>query len=192
MPPHTPGPAAPPASTDAPDYYDISEYSGIVPNDDDSVIPARTFSCACDLALPDQTAAELHAMELNLCTTCFGSTRQEPFPGYTRPCTSCAATGRRGRQLVWQLAHAEAERTITLPLIRLLLPHRPFRLSELSDKVRSHLSLPPGRLPVGPRVRDLLLHLQAQGEVALLSAPDRLLDGPDVVLYNDPHWVRTT
>ncbi|GAA0389217.1 hypothetical protein Acor_59910 [Acrocarpospora corrugata] len=153
---------------------------------------ARTFTCSCDLPLPDQTAAELHAMELNRCTTCFGSARHEPVPGYNRPCTACAATGRRGPQLVWELAHAEAERTITLPLIRLLLPHRPFRLSELADKVRSHLSLPPGRLPVGPRVRDLLLHLQSMGELALLSAPDRLLQGTDVVLYDDPHWIRVS
>ncbi|MEO3855927.1 hypothetical protein [Acrocarpospora sp. B8E8] len=166
---------------------------GDTPDDPGSPgFPARAFTCACGLSLPDETSAELHAMELNLCTTCFGTTRQEPVPGYTRPCTACAATGRRGPQLVWELAHAEAERVITLPLIRTLLPHHPFRLSDLSDKVRTHLGLPPGRLPVGPRVRDLLLHLQSQGELALLSAPARLLQGTDVVLYDDPHWVRTT
>ncbi|GAA1020078.1 hypothetical protein Aple_037750 [Acrocarpospora pleiomorpha] len=192
--PDTPGiPDAPNAAdtskaADIPYEPDVADASDAPGSFD---FPARAFTCACGLALPDETSAELHAMELNLCTACFGTTRQEPIPGYTRPCTACAATGRRGPQLVWELAHAEAERVITLPLIRALLPHRPFRLSELSDQVRTHLGLPPGRLPVGPRVRDLLLHLQSQGELALLSAPARLLQGTDVVLYDDPHWVRT-
>jgi hypothetical protein len=39
-------------------------------------------------------------------------------------------------------------------------------------------------------VRDLLLRMQAAGEITMLSAPDELLDGADVVLYRDPQWQR--
>ncbi|WP_061289559.1 hypothetical protein [Herbidospora cretacea] len=149
------------------------------------------YSCSCGAELPDQVTAELHASEANLCTACFGTTEEEPFPGWRRRCLACAGTGRRGPQLVWELAHVEAESVIPVRVVLALLPGRPFRLSELADLVRERLNLAPGRLPVGPRVRDVLLQLREEGEVELISAPDQLMDDSGAVLYDDPYWVRT-
>ncbi len=91
----------------------------------------------------------------------------------------------------WQLAYAEAEHLITMTVVRGVVAgfDGPFRLSEIADTVRSGLGLPTGRLPVGPRVRDLLLQLQAAGEITMLSAPDEMV-GTDMVLYRDPQWQR--
>ncbi|MEU8147800.1 hypothetical protein [Nonomuraea sp. NPDC048901] len=164
------------------------------------------YSCGCEADLPDLMSAELHASETNQCTVCLGSAEQPVLPGLVpailpglsrglmRPCTACAATGRRREQIVWELAHAEAEQMITMSLVRGVVAEfgGPFHLSEVADAVRSGLGLPPGRMPVGPRVRDLLLRLQAAGEITMLSAPDELLDGADVVLYRDPQWARTS
>ncbi|WP_066375015.1 hypothetical protein [Herbidospora mongoliensis] len=155
-------------------------------------IMSRTpLACSCGVDLPDQVTAELHASEANLCTACFGTMEEEPFPGWKRRCLACAGTGRRGPQLVWELAHVEAETVIPVRVVLALLPGRPFRLSELADLVRERLSLAPGQLPVGPRVRDVLLQLQQEGEVALISAPEQLMDEEGAVLYEDPYWVRT-
>jgi hypothetical protein len=154
----------------------------------------RSYRCSCGLPLPDRVAAELHAMEANQCSGCLGSAHTEIVPGFVRRCPACAGTGRRGQQLVWELAYSQAEETITIALVRSLLNRftGPFRLSEMADAVRAALSLPVGRLPVGPRVRDLLRELEVAGDLVMISAPDRLLHGTAVVLYRDPQWVRAT
>ncbi len=133
-------------------------------------------------------------MEANQCSACLGSASEEIVPGFVRRCPACAGTGRRGPQLVWQLAYSQAEETITIGLVRTLINQfsGPFRLSEMADTVRATLALPAGRLPVGPRVRDLLRQLEATGDLVMISAPDRLLHGTSVVLYRDPQWVRPT
>ncbi|MER6945077.1 hypothetical protein ABT294_13725 [Nonomuraea sp. NPDC000554] len=150
------------------------------------------FACDCGAVLADRMTAELHASENNQCTVCLGSAEEQVVPGLTRGCTACAATGRRKEQITWQLAHAEATQVITLSVVRGVVAELdgPFHLSEIADLVRDGLGLPAGRLPVGPRVRDLLLDMQAAGEITMLSAPDELLDGADVVLYRDPQWQR--
>ncbi|GAA3801489.1 hypothetical protein GCM10022226_21530 [Sphaerisporangium flaviroseum] len=154
----------------------------------------RTFQCACGTPLPNRMAAELHATETNQCTACLGSADEEIVPGFVRRCPACAATGRRNVQLVWEVAHSEAEQIITVELVRGLIDGLtgPFRLSEVADATRLALGLPMGRLPVGPRVRDVLRELEAAGELVMLSAPDELLRGPSVVLYRDPQWQRVT
>ncbi|GGK87952.1 hypothetical protein Sme01_74330 [Sphaerisporangium melleum] len=154
----------------------------------------RTFRCACGASLPDRAAAELHASETGQCTACLGSADEELVPGFVRRCPACAATGRRGVQLVWEVAHGEAEQVITLDLVRGLVAGfpGPFRLSEIADATRLALGLRLGRLPVGPRVRDLLREMEATGELVMLSAPDEMLRGPAVVLYRDPQWQRVS
>lgn len=154
-------------------------------------IPDDTYACECGAVLAGRMTAEVHAAENGLCSACFGSTVEYPVPGLRRPCTSCAGTGRRREQVAWQLAHAEAEHMITMAVVRSVVDRHdgPFRLSEIADTVRDGLGLPPGRLPVGPRVRDLLLELQAVGEITMLSAPDEMI-GTDMVLYRDPQWQR--
>ncbi|MEU6997946.1 hypothetical protein [Nonomuraea sp. NPDC046570] len=151
-----------------------------------------SFACDCGTVLADRVTAELHAMENNRCTACLGTATEPVVPDFARECPSCAGTGRRREQIVWQLAYTEAERLITLGVVRGMVAglDGPFHLSEVADSVRAALGLPVGRLPVGPRVRDLLLELQAAGEIVMLSAPDELLDGTDVVLYRDPRWQR--
>lgn len=158
----------------------------------DGALLGDSYGCTCGAYLAGRMAAEVHAAEQHQCSACLGSAREEMAPGVTRACTSCAGTGRRREQVTWQLAHTEAEQLITLPVVRGVVEgfDGPFRLSEVADAVRAGFGLPAGRLPVGPRVRDLLLHLQAMGEIALVSAPDELLDGTDVVLYRDPQWQR--
>jgi hypothetical protein len=153
----------------------------------------RRYACTCGTSLTDRSAAELHAVEANRCTACLGSAEEEVVPGFVRPCNSCAGTGRRGVQLMWQVAYGEAEKMITLELVRdVIAPLRePFHLSEVSDRVRALLGLEPGRLPVGPRVGELLRRLEADGELVMLSAPDQRLRGTSVVLYNDPAWQHT-
>ncbi|MFC4585179.1 hypothetical protein [Sphaerisporangium corydalis] len=152
----------------------------------------RTFRCDCGTPLPTRVTAELHAAETNQCTACLGSADEEVVPGFVRRCSACAATGRRNVQLVWEVARGEAEQVITIKLVRGIIDAfpGPFRLSEVADATRSALGLPVGRLPVGPRVRDLLRELEAAGELVMLSAPDELLRGPSVVLYRDPQWQR--
>jgi hypothetical protein len=154
----------------------------------------RTFRCECGVPLPNRVAAELHAAETNQCTACLGSADEEVVPGFVRRCSACAATGRRKVQLVWEVARSEAEQVITLELVRGLVEgfSGPFKLSEVADATRLALGLPLGRLPVGPRVRDLLRRLEADGELVMISAPDELLRGPSVVLYRDPQWQRVT
>lgn len=149
------------------------------------------FACDCGVLLGGRMVAELHAADNGLCSACLGTTREEPAAGLTRPCTSCAGSGRRKEQVHWQLAYAEAEHLITMTVVRGVVAgfDGPFRLSEIADTVRSGLGLPTGRLPVGPRVRDLLLQLQAAGEITMLSAPDEMV-GTDMVLYRDPQWQR--
>ena len=56
-------------------------------------------------------SAELHAAETNQCTACLGTAEQPVLPGLApgilpglsrglmRPCTACAATGRRKEQM---------------------------------------------------------------------------------------------
>ncbi|MDF2710064.1 MAG: hypothetical protein K0R62_5716 [Nonomuraea muscovyensis] len=151
-----------------------------------------THTCDCGARLDGRMAAELHAAETGQCTVCLGSAEEAVAPGLDRGCTACAATGRRREQITWQLAHAEAEQVITMSVVRGVVAEfdGPFHLSEIADAVRDGLGLPAGRLPVGPRVRDLLLRMQAAGEITMLSAPDELLDGADVVLYRDPQWQR--
>ncbi|MFI6706652.1 hypothetical protein ACIBF7_09490 [Nonomuraea sp. NPDC050478] len=151
-----------------------------------------TYGCDCGAQLGGRMAAEVHAAEHHQCSVCLGSAEEEPAPGLTRPCTSCAGTGRRREQINWQLAHAEAERLVTPVVVRSVVDafDGPFRLSEVADAVRDGFGLPPGRLPVGPRVRDLLLEMQAAGEITMVSAPDELIDGTDVVLFRDPQWQR--
>ncbi|MDF5757098.1 hypothetical protein [Spongiactinospora sp. TRM90649] len=150
------------------------------------------YRCDCGAPLDDRTAAQLHAMEHDKCSACLGSASEQPTPGFRRPCTACAGTGSRGHELVWQAAHAEAEQVITLGLVRRVTRGLPetFSLSQAADEVRALLAVPAGRLPVGPRVRDLLLRLEKDGEIILASAPDELLHGTDVVLYRDPLWRR--
>ncbi|MFC4007147.1 hypothetical protein ACFOY2_07945 [Nonomuraea purpurea] len=160
----------------------ISPQAGIV---DDA------YACDCGVLLAGRMTAELHAAENGLCSACLGSADEELVPGVTRGCTACVATGRRKEQITWQLACAEAEHLITMTMVRGIVAglDGPFRLSEIADTVRAGLGLPAGRLPVGPRVRDLLLELQAVGEITMLSAPDELV-GTDMVLYRDPQWQR--
>lgn len=150
----------------------------------------RVYRCLCGRQLADRAAAELHAMETNQCTTCLGSTTENIVPGFSQPCTACAATGRRNAQLTWELAYVEAEITITVEVVRKLIAPftEPFQLSQIADMVRDSLGLPVGRLPVGPRVRDILRGLEAAGELVLVSAPDELLRGTSVMLYRDPYW----
>ncbi|SEH03332.1 hypothetical protein SAMN05444920_13550 [Nonomuraea solani] len=150
-----------------------------------------TFACDCGAVLAGRMTAELHAAENGLCSVCLGTAVEEPVPGLTRDCTSCAGTGRRKEQITWQLAYAEAEHLITMAVIRGIVSgfDGPFHLSEIADTVRTGLNLPTGRLPVGPRVRDLLLRMQAAGEITMLSAPDEMV-GTDMVLYRDPQWQR--
>ncbi|MCF6471381.1 hypothetical protein FAF44_23740 [Nonomuraea sp. MG754425] len=149
------------------------------------------FACACGVVLGGRMTAELHAAENGLCSACLGSTEEDLVPGLRRPCPSCAGSGGRREQVTWQLAHAEAEHLITMTVVRGVVANLdgPFRLSEVADTVRTGLGLPAGRLPVGPRVRDLLLQLQAAGEITMLSAPDEMV-GTDMVLYRDPQWQR--
>ncbi|MBF8190822.1 hypothetical protein ITP53_34975 [Nonomuraea sp. K274] len=150
-----------------------------------------TYACDCGVLIAGRMTAELHAAENDLCSSCLGSAEEELAPGLTRGCPACAATGRRKEQITWQLAYAEAEELITMTVVRGIVAgyDGPFRLSEIADTVRTGLGLPTGRLPVGPRVRDLLLQLQAAGEITMLSAPDELV-GTDKVLYRDPQWQR--
>jgi hypothetical protein len=131
-------------------------------------------------------------METGQCSACLGSADQELVPGFVQRCPACAATGRRNVQLVWEVAHGEAEQVITTGLVQGVIAGftGPFKLSEVADAVREGLDLPRGRLPVGPRVRDVLRELEAAGELVMLSAPDELLRGPSVVLYRDPLWQR--
>ncbi|MEU6717154.1 hypothetical protein ABZ897_37315 [Nonomuraea sp. NPDC046802] len=149
------------------------------------------YACDCGVFLAGRMTAELHAAENGLCSACLGSADEELVPGVMRGCTACVATGRRKEQITWQLASAEAEHLITMTMVRGIVTgiDGPFRLSEIADTVRAGLGLPAGRLPVGPRVRDLLLELQAVGEITMLSAPDELV-GTDMVLYRDPQWQR--
>lgn len=176
----------------------IAEEWDEIPQDADGLGVAegafRSYRCSCGLPLPDRVSAELHAMEANQCSVCLGSASEEIVSGFVRRCSSCAGTGRRGPQLVWQLAYSQAEEAITLSLVRNLISQftGPFRLSEMADAVRALLALPAGKLPVGPRVRDLLRQLEATGDLVLISAPDQLLHGTSVVLYRDPQWVRAT
>jgi hypothetical protein len=169
-----------------------------IPDDADDVVLVqggfRVFRCACAKPLPDRVAAELHAMETGQCSACLGSADQEIVPGFVRRCVACAATGKRDVQLVWEVAHSEAEQLITSALVRDTVARfeGPFRLSEVADLIRLELNLPVGRLPVGPRVRDLLRAMEAGGELVMLSAPDELLRGTSVVLYRDPQWQRVT
>ncbi|WP_049563377.1 hypothetical protein [Nonomuraea sp. SBT364] len=151
-----------------------------------------SYACDCGVPLAGRMAAELHAAENQLCTACLGSAQEELAPGLTHGCPSCAGTGGRREQMTWQLAHAEAEERITITMVRGVVSgfDGPFRLSDIADTIRDGLRLPAGRLPVGPRVRDLLLEMQMAGEITMLSAPDELLDGTDVVLYRDPQWQR--
>jgi hypothetical protein len=151
------------------------------------------YSCACGAAFTERTAAEMHATETNRCTGCLGTGSEELAPGLERGCSTCAGSGGRKEQIVWQLAHTEAEQLITAAMVRSVVAgfDGPFRLSEIADIVRDGLRLPAGRLPVGPRVRDLLLEMQAAGEIAMVSAPDELIDGTEVVLYRDPAWQRS-
>ncbi|WP_084963523.1 hypothetical protein [Thermoactinospora rubra] len=153
------------------------------------------FGCECGAVLADRMAAELHAAENHRCTTCLGTAREELAAGLVRGCSACAGTGRRREQIMWQLAHEEAEQRITVTLVRDVIAGfgGPFRLSEAADEVRARLGLPVGRLPVGPRVRDLLLQLQMWGEIVMVSAPDLLIDDVPTFLYEDPSWqvVRT-
>jgi hypothetical protein len=154
----------------------------------------RGYRCDCGAPLPDRTAAQLHAMENDWCSACLGSAVEEIVPEFRRPCTACAGTGRRGPELVWQAAYAEAETVITVGLVRRVvrgLPE-PFALSQAADAVRSLLGLRAGRLPVGPRVGELLRRLAEDGEIVMASAPDELLHGSSVVLYRDPLWRRVT
>jgi hypothetical protein len=157
-----------------------------------AAILGDVHTCGCGARLDSRMAAEVHAAETGQCTVCLGSAQEQVVPGLMRGCPACAATGRRREQITWQLAYTEAEQLITLSVVRGVVAEHdgPFRLSEIADLVRNGLGLPLGRLPVGPRVRDLLLHLQAIGEITMLSAPDELLDGTDVVLYRDPQWQR--
>ncbi|MFC4116180.1 hypothetical protein [Nonomuraea zeae] len=149
------------------------------------------FACDCGAVLAGRMTAELHAAENGLCSACLGTTTEELAPGLARGCSSCVATGRRKEQITWQLAYAEAEQLITMSVVRGIVAgfDGPFRLSEVADTVRAGLGVPAGRLPVGPRVRDLLLELQVAGEITMLSAPDEMV-GTDMVLYRDPQWQR--
>ncbi|WP_433257122.1 hypothetical protein ACQPYK_19515 [Streptosporangium sp. CA-135522] len=165
-----------------------------IPDDADDLVLVRggfrLYLCLCGKHLADRAAAEAHAAETNQCTTCLGSATEEIVPGFSQECTSCAGTGRRNAQLTWELAYVEAETMITIGLVRSLIAPftEPFQLSQVADTVRSALGLPVGRLPVGPRVRDVLRQLEAAGELTLVSAPDELLRGTTVVLYRDPYW----
>jgi hypothetical protein len=154
-------------------------------------ILGEAFACDCGVLLGGRMTAELHAAENGLCSACLGSAEEELAPGLARGCSACAGSGRRKRQITWQLAYAEAENLITLSVVRGIVAgfDGPFRLSEIADTVRSGLGLPAGRMPIGPRVRDLLRQLQAAGEIAMLSAPDEMV-GDDMVLYRDPQWQR--
>ncbi|SDR17516.1 hypothetical protein SAMN04489764_3872 [Thermostaphylospora chromogena] len=154
----------------------------------------REYSCTCGVPLPHRMAAELHAVATEQCSTCLGSAVEELVPGFRRGCTSCAGTGRRRNQLMWQLAHAEAELVITVDMVREVIAEfsGPFALSTVADTVRDRLGLRPGRLPVGPRVRDVLRELEAAGEIEMISAPDEMLMGPSVVVYRDPSWRRVS
>ncbi|MFG1705677.1 hypothetical protein ACFLIM_21020 [Nonomuraea sp. M3C6] len=160
----------------------ISPQSGIL---------GDAFACDCGAVLAGRMTAELHAAENGLCSACLGSAEEELAPGLARGCSACVATGRRKEQITWQLAYAEAEHLITMTVIRGIVAgfDGPFHLSEIADTVRSGLGLAAGRMPVGPRVRDLLLQLQATGEITMLSAPDEMV-GTDMVLYRDPQWQR--
>lgn len=174
--------------------HTITAEWGEIPADADNLALVeggyRTYRCACGLPLEGRMAAELHAAETGQCSVCLGTAREEIVPDFTRPCTGCGGTGRRRAQLMWQLAHAEAEWRITTELVREVIAAfgEPFTLSRAADEVRDRLGLRPGQLPVGPRVRDVLHELAAMGEVELLSAPDEMLRGPSVVLYRDPTW----
>ncbi|MEU4834666.1 hypothetical protein [Streptosporangium sp. NPDC023615] len=169
-----------------------------VPDDADDLAVVRggfrVYRCLCGTRLADRAAAELHASETGRCTTCLGDAVEDIVPGFSQPCTSCAGTGRRGVQLTWQLAHLQAQAVIGDELVRGLIARftGPFRLSQVADLVRDTLDLPPGRLPVGPRVRDVLRGLEARGELVLVSAPNELLRGTTVVRYRDPHWEHVT
>ncbi|MEU9889444.1 hypothetical protein AB0M95_03170 [Sphaerisporangium sp. NPDC051017] len=171
----------------------------VIPDDADDVALVhdgafRTYRCACETPLPGRVAAELHAMETGQCSVCLGSADQEIVPGFVQRCAACAATGRRDVQLVWEVAHGEAREVITTELVRGVIGDHagPFRLSQVADAVRESLALPRGRLPVGPRVRDVLREMEAAGELVMLSAPDEMLRGPSVVLYRDPLWQRAS
>ncbi|GAA4086782.1 hypothetical protein GCM10022248_65660 [Nonomuraea soli] len=152
----------------------------------------EAYGCECGQSLADRMTAEVHAAESRLCTVCLGGKQEEIAPGLLRGCSSCAGTGRRREQIHWQLAHAEAEQVITVGLVRTVIAgfDGPFHLSEIADAVRGGLSLQVGRLPVGPRVRDVLLQLQQWGEIVMVSAPDELIDDVPTFLYNDPRWQR--
>jgi hypothetical protein len=149
------------------------------------------FGCECGVVLAGRMTAELHAAENGLCSACLGTAEEDLAPGLARGCSACVGTGRRKEQITWQLAYAEAEQLVTMSVVRGILEgfDGPFRLSEVADTVRAGLGLPAGRLPVGPRVRDLLLELQVAGEITMLSAPDEMV-GTDMVLYRDPQWQR--
>ncbi|MEV7011460.1 hypothetical protein [Streptosporangium sp. NPDC051022] len=165
-----------------------------VPEDADDLVLVRggfrRYLCLCGKHLADREAAELHAMETDQCTTCLGTATEVIVPDFSQSCTACAGTGKRKVQLVWELAYAEAEQTITVDLVRKVIAPLTgsFRLSQVADTVRDNLRLPVGRLPVGPRVRDVLRQLEAAGELIMVSAPDELLRGTTVVLYRDPSW----
>ncbi|MEV6868598.1 hypothetical protein AB0M44_47455 [Streptosporangium subroseum] len=165
-----------------------------IPDDADDLVLVRggfrVYLCLCGKQLADRAAAELHAAETNQCTTCLGSTVEHIVPSFSQPCTACAGTGRRKAQLTWELAYMEAETAIPVEIVRKVIADftEPFQLSQVADTVRDLLGLPVGRLPVGPRVRDILRRLEADGELVLVSAPDEMLRGTSVMLYRDPYW----
>ncbi|MEV0823787.1 hypothetical protein [Nonomuraea rubra] len=144
----------------------------------------NSFSCTCDLPLPDRDAATRHASEVGRCPMCLGSGTISINPRESGDCGSCAGSGESEPGTVMVQAR------VTESFVREVAALLPAEFG-----IRDVVAVLEQRMPGGVEAvlsvaAGLIRYLEVQGAVVLCTAPDFLPGEGVEQRYDDPRWLR--
>nr|SBP01255.1 hypothetical protein BN4615_P10771 [Nonomuraea gerenzanensis] len=144
----------------------------------------NSFSCTCDLPLPDRVTAAQHASEVGRCLVCLGAGTISINPHHSGGCETCGGSGTSGPAA---LLHQTELTESLLKEVAALLPEE-FGLREAVALVEGHVQ--GGAEAVLSVTKALIRCLEVQGEVVLYTVPDFVPGEGVEQRYDDPRWLR--
>ncbi|MEV1004443.1 hypothetical protein [Nonomuraea sp. NPDC050202] len=144
----------------------------------------NSFSCTCDLPLPDRDAATRHAAEVGRCLMCLGSGTISINPHDSGGCDTCGGSGRSEPGTVMIQARVTES---FVKEVASLLPAE-FGLCDVVAVLEQRMK--GGAEAVLSVAAGLIRYLEVQGEVVLCTAPDFLPGDGVEQRYDDPRWLR--
>ncbi|MFG1706902.1 hypothetical protein ACFLIM_27290 [Nonomuraea sp. M3C6] len=159
----------------APDEVSFHDYAGGTYN---------SFTCTCDLPLPDRDAAARHAAESGQCPVCLGTGQISINPRETSGCGTCDGSGKKAVTVRARVTEEFVQEMAAL------LPDE-FGLGDVVALLQEHMPAQNGGVETVLSVAaGMIRYLEVRGQIVLCSAPDFVPADGVGPSYDDPRWIR--